>query len=105
MESNFRPHISRIYPDVWNTRGGERINGIVLFGFSGIAAHLTPAECFSLADQLVDAAERLPSPAEVIRTEARRRKAQRKPSLHSPRLTAADGTEEPPLETTPAESE
>lgn len=103
MQPDFRPHISRIYKDVWNTRGGEHINGIVLFGFSGIAAHLTKAEAFALADRIVDAAEQLPEPVTVRRIESQTRQAQRIASASGPRLTAADGTEEQPLESTTAD--
>lgn len=105
MQPDFRPHISRIYKDVWNTRSGEHISGIVLFGYSGIAAHLTKSEAFALADRIVDAAENLPDLEPVRRIESHGNNIQRISTVTRPRLTAADGTEEIPLPTSPAESE
>lgn len=118
---DFRPHISRIYPELWKTNSGQNVNGIVLFGYSGIAAHLTQAEAYKLADQIVDAAERMPTPDEVRKINTQRRLTQTEATTAPPKpkrqrkrrrtihttttLTDASGAPEEPLETTPAESE
>lgn len=115
----FRPNISRIYPELWTTKGGQRVNGIVLYGFTGIAAHLTPTEAYDLADQIVDAAEQLPSPTEVKKINMQRRRTlaeattgqpqpkqqrNRTRTNHNPTtLTDASGAPEEPLETTTAD--
>ncbi|MGP5049112.1 hypothetical protein [Glutamicibacter ardleyensis] len=103
MESDFRPHISRIYPDAWNTRSGNHVNGVVLFGYSGIAAHLTKSEAFALANRIVDAAEQLPDPPAPRHLQSHGLHIQQMISAPRSRLVAADGTEEKPLPVTQAD--
>ncbi|UYQ78079.1 hypothetical protein OF385_02600 [Glutamicibacter sp. JL.03c] len=98
MQENHRPYIGHIFKRAWTEDSGQKVDGIALIGGRGIAAHLTKPEAFALADRIVDAAEHLPDPAKV-------RQAQRSALATRPRLTAADGTEEQPLPTSPAESE
>ncbi|MGO3150406.1 MAG: hypothetical protein ACTIJ0_10205 [Glutamicibacter ardleyensis] len=86
-----RPYIGKIWNATWtDQRTGERFPGISLGGGGGLAAHLTKAEAYALANDIVDAADKLPEPAP--------RKA---PvpcyTTRSTPLTAADGTPEPDL--------
>ena len=90
MESDFRPYISRIYPDAWNTRSGNHVNGVVLFGYSGIAAHLTKSEAFALANRIVDAAEQLPDPPAPRHLQSHGPHAQQITSATRLRPTAAE---------------
>lgn len=98
MKENHRPYIGHIIKRAWAEESGQKVDGIALIGGRGIAAHLTKPEAFALADRIVDAAEHLPDPVKV-------RQPRRIASASGPQLTAADGTEEPPLPTSPAESE
>ncbi|MGP5265248.1 hypothetical protein [Glutamicibacter arilaitensis] len=56
-----RPYIGKIWEHAWtDDRTGEQTPGIKLGGASGIAAHLTKDEAYSLANDIVDAADKLP---------------------------------------------
>lgn len=56
-----RPYIGRIWQYTWKDRAtGEHTPGIALGGGGGLAAHLTKDEAYSLANDIVDAADKLP---------------------------------------------
>ncbi|NQD42439.1 hypothetical protein [Glutamicibacter halophytocola] len=82
-----------------NPQTGNAIIGICILGNRGLAAHLSTGGARALADQLHDLADELETS-----TAAKPPKATEVPCAR-PRLTAADGTEEPLLLTSPAESE
>lgn len=69
MASRDRPYIGAIKPYTWKPRKGtDPVPGLLLGGAAGIAAHLTKAEAFDLANRIVDAAEQLPdNPAETAK--------------------------------------
>lgn len=119
-----RPFIGKVAPFVWNDRiQGIDTPGLALTGVNGIAGHCTKAEAYALADRICDVADTLPEaptpPARprmsrntappidtsASQTRLRANMAQSIASAPRARLTAADGTEEQPLEATPAESE
>lgn len=89
-----RPYIGRVRPYTWTPKtGDDPVPGLLLGGAAGIAAHLTKTEAYELANQIVDAADKLPEPRAPKPCYASRNDG----------LTAADGTPEEPLPATPAE--
>lgn len=59
---NLRPYIGKVWHSTWTDRKtGEQTPGISMGGASGLAAHLTPDEARTLADQLHDLAEQIES--------------------------------------------
>lgn len=76
--------------------------GIGLLHRGTVLAHLTADEARSMADRLHDLAEKIDNP-EVLQNASPVTDVA--PKLVLRRITAADGTEEPDLITTPAESE
>lgn len=61
MASRDRPYIGAIKPYTWKPRKGtDQVPGLLIGGASGVAAHLTKAEAYDLANRLVDAADQLP---------------------------------------------
>lgn len=118
MREYRRPYIGHILHRTWTEDSGQAIDGLSLICGQGIAAHLTKPEAYALANRIVDAADKLPDeqtsrPAitapqndtSASRTQLRTNMAQSIASAPRARLTAADGTEEPALEATPAENE
>lgn len=94
-----RPYLAAIKPYTWNPNG-ESVPGLILRGRSGLAAHVTKAEAYELADQLVDAADSLPDAPQPPKA---RQMPQPCYASNSDTLTAADGTPEEPLPATSAE--
>lgn len=89
--ANFRPYIGKIWAHDWmDFHTGEVTPGISLSGAVGIAAHLTKAEAYALANDIVDAADKLPEPT------PNKAPVPCYPADSTP-LTAADGTPEPDL--------
>lgn len=104
MRKTFRPYIGHVKRDVWITRGGEPVDGIVLLGLQGVAAHLTKAEAYQLANRIVDMADALPDALPSTPNRATPRAGAPTPlTARKTVLVAADGTEEPPLPTTTAD--
>lgn len=98
----FRPQ-AKVRPYVWVDSGTqERTPGIGLLHRGTVLAHLTANEARSMADRLHDLAEKIDNP-EVLQNASPVTDVA--PKLVLRRITAADGTEEPDLITTPAESE
>ena len=94
-----RPFIGAIKPYTWNRAGrGEQVHGLLIGGLTGVAAHVTKAEAFELANRIVDAAESL---TEQSQRPAGHAKAPREPKpcylSRSDTLTDAAGAPEPPL--------
>lgn len=92
--TGFRPQ-AKVRPYEWvDSKTQKRTPGIALLRRRTVLAHLTADEARSLADKLHDMADALDNDqAPKIQ----------KPIYTSQTLTAADGTEEPPLPTTPAD--
>lgn len=95
-----RPYIGRIWAHDWtDLHTGEVTPGIKLGGASGIAAHLSKSEAYALANDIVDAADKLPehttAPAGLLPVECPQ------PPAHT--LTDATGTPEQPLPATIAD--
>ena len=99
MTTNRPPFIGSVKIQDWITKDRQRIKGIQLRGARGIAAHLNTHQARELADSLHDLADQLEAPQRLIQ---RPTAPQPIHSTHTG-LTAADGTEEPPLPATPAE--
>lgn len=98
-----RPYIGKIWNATWTDRDtGERFPGISLGGGGGLAAHLTKAEAYALANDIVDAADKLPE-ATTAPTTPRIVECGQAPLYTTRTLTNASGDAEQPLETTPAE--
>lgn len=94
-----RPYIGKVWIEDWtSTYTQQRTPGIKLGGAGGIAAHLTKSEAYSLANDIVDAADKLPEPTPC-----------KAPTpcytTRGTPLTAADGQPEEPLPTSDLESE
>jgi len=82
----------------WITKDKQRIKGIQLRGAHGIAAHLTAQEARELADTLHDLSDKLEQPS--LPTQPQKPPTDPPPAyITRTPLTAADGTEEPPLPT------
>lgn len=98
-----RPYIGKIWEQTWtDKRTRETTPGIALGGASGIAAHLTKAEAYTLANDIVDAADKLP---EVTTAPATPRIVEcgLAPLYTSRTLINASGDVEQPLPNTPAD--
>ena len=94
-----RPFIGAVRPYTWDPKD-KPVHGLLLGGRGGVAAHVTKAEAYELADRLVDAADSLPDAPQPT-------KAQQVPqpcyTSHSGNLTNAAGLPEEPLPATSAE--
>ena len=100
-----RPYIGKIWEHAWTDDcTGEQTPGIKLGGASGIAAHLTKDEAYSLANDIVDAADKLPE-ATTSPQERQETPCGVPPLYTSQTLTNASGDTEDPLPTTGLERE
>lgn len=100
-----RPYIGKIWEHAWTDDcTGEQTPGIKLGGASGIAAHLTKDEAYSLANDIVDAADKLPE-ATTSPQERQETPCGLSTLYTSHTLTNASGDTEQPLPTTDLESE
>ncbi|GGJ72864.1 hypothetical protein [Glutamicibacter ardleyensis] len=96
MANNRRPYIGHILHRSWDDEG-QKIDGLSLICGQGIAAHLTKSEAYSFANDLVDAADKLPEPAPG------RLQPVECPMQPAHQLTDATGATEEPLPATPAD--
>lgn len=61
-----RPFIGAIKPHAWIDKVTQATTpGLLIGGAIGVAAHVTKAEAYELADRLVDAADKLNDPEEI----------------------------------------
>lgn len=96
-----RPRPPQIKARRWQD-GGRTIPGIAFMRGQRVLAHMTAAQARNTADKLHDLADELEQQARN-RSGNTAHKAGISAHHPQPKLTAADGTEEPPLPTTPAE--
>ena len=102
MSLNRLPYIGTVRIQDWITQDKQRIKGIRIGGRSGIAGHLTANEARTLADKLHDLADKLDPQTEPPQHTEPPKAPQPAYTSYS-NLTAADGTPEQPLPTTPAD--
>lgn len=98
-----RPYIGKVWLSPWTIKSTrETTPGIALGGTRGISAHLTKAEAYTLANDIVDAADKLPEATTAPAT-PRIVQCGQAPLYTSRTLINASGDVEQPLPNTPAD--
>lgn len=96
-----RPRPPQVKARPW-LHGDRVIPGIAFMRGQQVLAHMTATQARNTADKLHDLADQLEQRARNRRGNTAHKAGASAPRQR-PQLTAADGTEEPPLPTTPAE--